>query len=648
MKKIYKTLLRGAFLIAATFALQACQDFLDKEADSIVSEGEAFKNFRNFQGFIEEIYNCIPDKEKHYWTTSWNWGDDEIFNLEGSWHMTNQVDLGNFWAWQAGRMSQPGAWLDKPSTNPTSTNKFDHALWPHAWYCIRKANIGLENLELLTSATQEEKNVIAGQLYFFRAWWHFELMQWFGGLPYIDIVLPADEKPTLPRLSYQECADRAAEDLVKAASLLPINWDNTSVGRNTVGKNQLRINKIMALGYLGKNYLWAASPLMKNGPQTGGGNTYNYDEAYARKAAEAFGELLALVESGQTQYALAEFDFENVYDHKKSPGAASRFSDIFYTTGQNWLMPGSTEAIFRGPSTDFNGSNWNTTKTFGPKVQGIVEHDNIIHHPTANYVKFYGMANGLPLDDPASGFDPAYPFKDRDPRFYHDIVFDGFKYVNAAMPPDMEYLRYTGLHTNGTMRSAANGSRTGYFIQKLVPHTANKYDGAYNWSGNLHVYLPYMRLADIYLMYAEACAVFGGASGKSNNFNKTAEDAINTLRDRVGAGHVSASYTGSKEKFLDEVRRERAVELSFEGFRFNDLQRWLLLTEYPYNVKTAQEFDRLESIDFFKENDPRDARVANFREVEILTRQFGARHYWFPLKISDVSMYPEFEQNPGW
>jgi len=88
--------------------------------------------------------------------------------------------------------------------------------------------------------------------------------------------------------------------------------------------------------------------------------------------------------------------------------------------------------------------------------------------------------------------------------------------------------------------------------------------------------------------------------------------------------------------------------LSFEGFRFNDLQRWLLLTEPPYNVKTSQEFDRLESVDFFKENDPKEARVANFREVTIVTRQFGTRHYWFPLKVSDVSMYPEFAQNPGW
>ena len=648
MKKIYKTLLWSSLLFATTISFFSCEDYLDKEPDSIISEKEAFKNFTNFQGFIEEIYNCIPDKEKHYWTTSWNWGDDEIFNLEGSWHMTNQVDLGNFWAWQAGRLSQPGAWLDKPTTSPTSTNKFDHALWPHAWYSIRKANMGLANLDKLVSATDEEKNLIAGQLYFFRAWWHFEMMQYFGGLPYIDEVLPSDQSLTLPRLSYQECADKAAADFAKAAELLPIDWDKTVVGGNTSGKNQLRANKIMALGYLGKNYLWAASPLMENGASLGGGNTYTYDEDYSKKAAEAFGELLTLVETGQTQYALAEFNFKDIYNHIKADGAASRFSDIFYTTGQNWLMPGSTEAIFRGPSTEANGSNWNTTKTFGPKVQGIIEHDNIIHQPTANYVNFYGMENGLPLNDPASGFDPAYPFKNRDPRFYHDIVFDGFKYVNASMPEDMEYLRYAGLHSNGSMRGAANASRTGYFIQKLVPHTANKYDGAYNWSGNLHVYLPYMRLGDIYLMYAEACGAFGGATAKSSNFSKTGADAINTLRDRVGAGHVHASYMGSRDKFLDEVRRERAVELSFEGFRFNDLQRWLLLTEAPYNVKTSQEFDRLENVEFFEDNDPREARVANFREVPILTRQFSTRHYWFPLKVSDVSMYPEFAQNPGW
>lgn len=643
MKHIYKTLFWGS-LLSVALGLFSCESYLDKEPESIVSEEVAFRNFSNFQGFIEEIYNCIPNKESKYWTTSWNWGDDELFNLEGSWHMTNQVDIGNFWAWQGAA----GTWLDDDNPDPTSTDKFRHGLWAHAWYCIRKANMGLENMDKLVAATDEERDIIEGQLYFFRAWWHFEMMQYFGGLPYVDQVLPSGEKPTLPRLTYQECADKAAADFAKAAELLPIDWDKTSVGKNTLVKNQLRVNKIMALGYLGKNYLWAGSPLMKNGAQTGGTQTYNYDETYCQKAAQAFGELLNLVESGQTQYALVEFDYEDIYNHKKSSGAESSFDDIFYTTGQNWLMPGSTEAIFRGPSTEANGSNWNFAKLFGPKVKGLVEHDNIIHHPTANYVNLYGMANGLPLDDPNSGFDPAYPFKNRDPRFYHDIVFDGFKYVNATMPTEMEYLRYTGLASGGTMRNPADGSRTGYFIQKLVPHTANKYDGLYNWSGSFMSYLPYMRLGDIYTMYAEACAAVGGASGKSSNFEKTAEDAINTLRDRVGAGHVGAEYIGDRNKFIDEVRRERAVELSFEGFRFNDLQRWLLLTEYPYNVKTSQEFDRVENLEFFKNNDPRDARVANFREEVILTRQFGTKHYWMPLKISDTSMYPEFGQNPGW
>lgn len=643
MKKQYKTLLWGSILFLMVGFI-SCTEYLDKSADSSVSSEEAFKNFKNFQGFVEEIYNCIPDKEKKYWITSFNWGDDEICNPAGDWLMSNQVDLGNFWGWQ----TQAGVWLNG-NVNSTSTSRFDHALWPHAWYCIRKANMGLENLDKLTEATQEEKDLIAGQLYFFRAWWHFELMEYFGGLPYVDKVLPSSGKLTLPRLTYQQCADKAAADFRKAADLLPIDWEKTSAGKNTPGKNMLRINKVMALGYLGKNYLWAGSPLMKNGAQTGGTKAYDYDAEYCKKAADAFGELLSLVESGKTQYALAEFKYKDIYNHTKTDDATSSYSEIFCTAKQNGLMPGSTEAIFRGPSNDWWATRWGFSCAWGPHE--IVDQAEI-HMPTANYVNFYGMANGLPLNDPNSGFDPTHPFKNRDPRFYHDIVFDGFKYVNSTMPSNLEYLRYCTLYSGGAMRSVNDGSRTGYFTQKLIPHIANKFDGGLDWGGGLHAYLPYMRLADVYLMYAEACAAFGGATAKATNFNKTAEDAINTLRDRVGAAHVGGGANGSlssglrtdTRKFMDEVRRERAVELAFEGFRFNDLQRWLLLTEYPYNVKTSQEFDRVGTMT----SNPKDAQVANLREKVILTRLFGTKHYWFPLKIKDVSMYPEFGQNPGW
>ena len=646
MKRIFNTYILLGLSLVLGMSLVSCEAYLDKEPDSTISEETAFVNFRNFQGFIEEIYNCIPDKEKCNWCPSWNWGDDEVFNTAANDRMTNQVDLGNFRAW----MNYPHNWLYIPGANSTATgdgSPKQHGLWQHSWYCIRKANVGLKALEegKLVNATQEERDLLAGQLYFFRAWWHFELINWFGGLPYIDKAFEANDELTLPRPSYQEAAAKAAADFRMAADLLPINWDNTAAGKATYNKNELRINKVMALAYLGKCYLWAASPLMEHGAQTGGANTYNYNQEYAQKAADALGELLDLVESGQTQYALAEFNYTDIYNHQKSPEATTSFSDNFYTRKQNWKQPGTVEAIFRGPSPDFNASNWNTTKVFGPKVDGVVEHDNVIHQPTANAVEMYGMANGLPLDHPQSGYDPRFPFKDRDPRFYHDIVFDGFKYLNGD-PATWAHLQYCQLYTGGNMRDVANASRTGYFIQKLVPHTANSVDREYDWGSALHTYLPYMRLADVYLMYAEATAVIGGRSGKSGKCSLTSEDAINKIRDRVGAGHVDAGYTGNA--YMDEIRRERAVELMFEGHRFNDLQRWLLLTEAPYTQKYSHEFTRVHDDDWYKTNDPRDAEVVGFQKSLIVTRAFDTKHYWFPLPDSEVYLYEGFQQNPGW
>lgn len=627
----------------------SCTDYLDKTPDSTVNADEAFKNFTNFQGYVEEVYNCIPSKESNYWCTTFNWGEDEILNTgKGDSHETAHFDLGDYRYWY----SDPQSFLHSNGLNSTSNDKFSHSL-EHAWYCIRKCNLGLENLEKMTDCTQEEKNIIKGQLLFFRAWWHEELMEFYGGMPYVDTVLDGSQALTLPRLSFQECATKCAEDFRAAADLLPNDWDKTVIGKKTLGKNDLRITKVCALGYLGKVLLWAASPLNNLKAEVGAsknGDTYRYNVEFAAKAADALGEALSEVNSGKTPYALAEYKYDNIYDHVASEDSKTNFSDIFRTTGKGWKQPGSTEAILRAPYIGANGSNWNFTKNWGIKINEIVQHDAVIHQPTANYVNYYGMANGLPLDDPESGFDPTHPFKGRDPRFYHDIVFDGFQYINTTIGkenPDYQF-KYVQMYTGSNLRSSSSqGCRTGYYCQKLVPHQANRYDVMYEWGGALQCDLPYMRLADIYLMYAEAGAAVQGANYKSNKCNLTAVDAINVLRDRVEAGHVADKYAANQQKFMDEVRRERAVELAFEGFRWNDLQRWLLLTEYPYNIKTSQEFKRVGNYDFTKK-DPRDAEVAGWSEKTILTRDFTEKHYLLPLKQSDVYLYPEFGQNPGW
>lgn len=644
MNRIFKSFAVIALGLAGAATFTSCEDYLDKEPSSDISDETPFKDFTNMQGYIEEIYNCIPDKVKCYWTTSWNLGDDEISTpqAEAERTMQTQVDIGNFYAWQ----NNAQFWFAADRKNPTSLNLHDRRFYGNAWYCIAKTNLAIDKIDEYFVGTKEEKDILLGQLYFFRGWWHFEMMQFLGGLPYVNKTLSSGESPRLPRLSYLECADSVALDLKRAAELLPMNWDETTPGKKTFGKNELRLTKITALAYLGKNYLWAASPLMQHGAQTGGAHTYDYDQELARLAADAFGEVIDLVEKGKTQYELAKFDYTNVYDHQKSSGVEYSYSELFYTSRRNWLQPGGKEAILRGPTVAWNFTRWNYSRTFGPYE--ICERDPHFHLPTANYVANYGMANGLPLDDPEAKFDIKHPFKDRDPRFYHDIIFDGVKYINGEAKGNDAKFKYAGLATGGSGRDIANGSRTGYWMQKLVPHTANKIDGEDEYDKNPNAYVPYMRLADVYLMYAEACAVLNGPSGKSSKCDLTSIDAINRLRDRVGCGRVSTKFSGNS--YMDEVRRERAVELAFEGFRFHDLQRWLLLTEPKYTRKTSQEFLRVSGADesFFAENDPAEAEVAEFHEEEILTRNFDSKHYWFPLLRDDTYIYAEFEQNPGW
>ena len=617
-----------ALALGCSLALTtSCTDYLDKSPESDVSPEAAFKNFKNFQGFTEELYLCIPDFSKSYWTTCWNWGEDDIQAVGFDYLMGYKVDQGDFWGWQKEFDGWSACFMDQADTFDPN-DRFKRGLWKAAWYGIRKANLGLENMDLMTAATQEEKNTIKGQLLFFRGWLHFQLMQYFGGLPYIDHAIAADQPMTLPRETCQACAEKAAKDFREAAELLPIDWDKSSVGRNTLGKNGFRINKITALAYEGKSLLWAASPLVKNCDDkmnvNGNASTYDYDTNYAQQAAEALGELLALVETGQTQYKLVDF---------------ADYSDLFYTWNKNMLPPGSTENILRDIPTDaWNDSHFGVFTEFGGQ---ILTGGQVFSQPTANYVNYYGMKNGLPLDDPESGFDPTHPWKNRDPRFYHDIVYDGVKVVEGAIEPDAN--RYANLYTGGTYRDDINESRTGYLLYKFIPMIANNYDMGQTYH-KLYIDVPYLRLADCYLMYAEACAAVGGATAKAK-CSLTALDAVNKIRERAGVAGVAAKFTGNKDKFMDEVRRERAVELAFEGHRFNDLRRWLLLDKAPYNIKTSQEFIRAGEFD---PKNPQNTEVSGFKEKTILTRHFTSKHWWMPLKKKDTSIYPEMFQNPGW
>ena len=645
MMNIYKKGVMGVMSlmgVMGVMGLASCTDYLDKEERSIIDASQPYLNFRNFQGFVEELYTAMPIMTGHQYHSAWNFGEDDYWEPQESRQLPNAIDQGNYWGWNECFYSyfkekQGGMNTGTPERmiNDVSTKGYLYGL---CWFGIRKANIGIANLDKLVDATQEEKNLIAGQLYFFRAWNHFMLMQYWGGLPYIDVVLDANSVFNLPRLSYQATAEKAAEDFQKAADLLPIDWDQTAAGKATLGKNAVRINKVMALAYKGKDLLWAGSPMMNQ--ESTGNATYNAD--FCKRAADTFAEALKICEE-TGRYELADWD---------------HYQEIFYTYKQNKLN-GLKEVLFwENMATCHIGVwRWNLVNDWRPP---LINNSGIKCYPAANYTDYFGMANGLPIPDitkpdAASGYNPEYPYKDRDPRFYYNFIYDavktvldGSKILKDGLPDERK--QYASLYEGGLYRTDTPSKCvfTGYMNKKFTSQYMNDFD---DYKEGTVLVMPLMRLADVYLMYAESAAAgYGSATASASGYSLSAVGAIDKVRARAGVAGVNSKFLGSVDDFMSEVRRERAVELSFEGHRFTDLRRWLLLDKAPYNKKTAVYFDRAaDQSDKERYANPKENHVLNLREVVLVERKYSLpKHNWFPFPQKDVQMYPEFAQNPGW
>ncbi len=580
-------------LMALTFG--SCEDYLDKAPESTIAKEDCFSTFQAFQGWVEQMHMCVMDYNHCLGgiTQSFCFADEVLCNT------ALYFDDGNYW--NTGRFLTGSLDL-RNNVDPGSKH-----VWPLAWYGIRKANQGLENLDLL-SGTQEEKDFIKGQCLFFRAWFHFEMMRYWGGLPYINKSLTLDDDLKLARLTYHELALKIAEDFKEAAALLPLRWDDTEVGKRTLGDNSERVTKIHALAFLAKNYLYAGSPAM-NESSTGNAN---FDVEFCKKAADTFAEVIKICDETGA--------------YKLLPWENWQLNFWIWSTTQR---SGGSELIMAPYWHHPTFSRWTTVRTSSP-VQ-FAAGNSRVEVPTHNYVKNYGMANGLPIDDPQSGYDPADPWANRDPRFYLDIVVDGDKMANNNSAGMNQYAQ---LFTGGLHQGGSIGSVTGYFRKKWTPLGCNPWDNKWGTFSNS---CAFMRLADVYLMYAEAVLQGYGTPQSKVPGSITAEEAVNIIRNRAKLPNLESRFTSTKEAFWQELIRERAVELAFEAHRFFDLRRWLLSGELKYKEKTAIDFDR-----------GANGKPVNMKERVVLTRVYEPHNKWFPLSKNDINNYPAFTQNPGY
>ncbi len=239
--------------------------------------------------------------------------------------------------------------------------------------------------------------------------------------------------------------------------------------------------------------------------------------------------------------------------------------------------------------------------------------------PTHNFALEFNMNDGTGTDGPS--FDPANPNDNREMRFYADILYNGAQFRGRD---DQYYLSDDvnayphGMDSPEGLGNKQHSSKTGYNIRKFQDETVVV-------AGGISAKRPYIlyRLAEIYLNYAEAQYHLGQEVIALEYLNKVSTRAL------------QPTITASGADLLEAIKRERRVELSFEGHNFFDERRWMEEDHLGFDIKGH------------KWTKAADGTVS-FVEYTVVTRPWWESHYYLPIPASEVEKAPSMVQNYGY
>ncbi|MBS3775885.1 MAG: RagB/SusD family nutrient uptake outer membrane protein [Bacteroidales bacterium] len=589
-------LMKSSVLLLVILFMGSCEEYLDKSPESGITGEQIFTNYSNYRGFNDRLYLFLRDF--HFWHPRYTPGTmADLEQCDNDWQDVNAVTNGNYYNKPYNRAV---GWLTRNISSGAS------AVPGNAFKALRIANKSIKNIDRLEDANQEDKDHILGQAYFFRAWFNFELIRRYGGMPYFDQVFTPDSKMDIPRETYRECTNQIVEDCNKAVELLPEGWPQQHLGRVTVGA---------AMTLKGMALLYDASPTMNNDPLDPDRNSTTYDVERVKEAASVLYDVIELANEGV--YSLESGD---------------NYRHIFFS--RNEFV--NDEAIFYRVPELYGWSSQQTTTRRpdaldwrGLYVPPTYDNGGWVSMPTQNAVDKYETENGWPIDHPNAGYDPDQPYQNRDPRFYNNILYNDAQW---GVDDEGEQL-YIETYEGGRDKPENIVHPTGYFNRKYWPESGNKWQNDYNYYMNWI----YFRLSGVYLYYAEAVNEGWGPDGSAPDASLTALEAVNTIRNRVNMPDVKGTFHNQAD-LRERIRNELAVELFGEHKRWWDLRRWYEMHKPEHKTIYRMRIDKVAE----------DSFNYTVEEMESESRVFDDKHYWYPLPKDHVEMLKNLKQNPGW
>ena len=451
--------------------------------------------------------------------------------------------------------------------------------WTSLYEGIRQANLFLEKFDIENFKERqynedykqqiEQFRLFPYQARFLRALLYFKLIKRYDHVPLVTKSLKLEEANTVKPSSYEEVTDFIISESEAVAPQLPITYESEpfkETGRATRGA---------ALALKARALLYAASPSH---------NPSNDIDKWKKAAAAA----KAVIDAGF--YSL-ETDY----------------SDAFNNTESDELILGYREG----------SANYFERDNFPIGYEGANKNGT---NPTQNLVNAFEMkSTGLPIDDPASGYDPQNPYQGRDPRLQETVIVNNSSWKGRKV--QMWEGGLDGPPTTGA-------TKTGYYLKKYVQEGVSF--STTNTTTARHVWVIF-RYGGILLNYAEA---MNEAYGPDNpaDMGMSARQAVNKIRARAGMPGFPGGM--SKSEFREKYRNERRVEMAFENQRFWDIRRW----------KIGPSTTEIKGVDVIKNADG----SFTYNEKTIENRVWDDKMYLYPIPQSEIFNNEALKQNPGW
>ncbi|MDD4399916.1 MAG: RagB/SusD family nutrient uptake outer membrane protein [Dysgonamonadaceae bacterium] len=637
-------------LLGITLLFSRC-DYLEIVPDNTVEVGSLFENRDKALNALSTCYRYMPNFEKLHQSMSLA-GDEWVGRLDASYAEDRNIDRGE-------KLMRGWNNSNDPIFNYWAGGGGVNSLYEG----IRVCNIFLENIENVPDLTPREREDWIAQVKVLKAYYHYYLTRLYGPIVIVDKNLEAYspvEEVRQERQPVDSCFNYAVGliDGVLKEGDLAIARDVSYLGQ---------VDQQIAKALKAEILLTKASPLFNGNSEYfsnfKGKNgellfSMEYDAEKWKDALDAIKEAIDIAEANGKK--LYTYDgtpkFWDVANFKESEIIQYAYNERF-----SIVEPWNDEVVWGYSGLDFTGQGGFAHATNMRSVASPTTPEYAWQWLGADFrmLEMYYTKNGVPIEEdktfdydnrlqlttiPDDNYHQGYMQAgettvklslNREPRFYAWLAVDRGVWRTHDVANDLK-MRYNEFPGGRGAQHTTDFYWTGIGVKKFV----HPESGTGHWARVVKFPYPIIRMADLYLMYAEAYNEYYGP-------NQEVYDALNKVRARGGLRAIEDVYSDAsivknvgkhltKEGLREIIHKERSIELSFEGKKYFDVLRWKEANRYFTSPMKGWNTTG---------SDPGQYYILMTLQNRVWQTP---RDYLMPIPLWDLNRNPNLVQNPGW